>query len=435
MSASHLQRTFAREVGVSPRAYVAALRADRLKSHLRAGSTVSRATFDAGYGASSRAYEAATQQLGMTPGAYRRGGKGVDIRYTIAASSLGRVLVAATTRGVCAVTLGDDDATLEEALRLEYPGSSRTRVRGTRGDAQLREWVRAVSEYIEGSAQKIAVPLDVNGTPFQHRVWQALQSIPYGETRSYAQLAEAIHSPARGASGRECVRAESRLARHPLSPGRSRHRSTRRLSVGARAKGAPARTRARCWRAASARRSLSARSRQGSAARIRSTALHAVATSSEAIESPSQYETSLGVRHEPHWSCPRSSSSTVGALNADAAWVMLVSAVITRCVVPTRASASRRRGARIAKPAEAPPTRSTDARSCSVPITAMVALGSCTLRCAASAAQRSSGQRRTGAPEERLSSHLVPVVRVSRDALAHAFSAHARSSSLRKISG
>jgi len=179
MSASHLQRTFKREVGVSPRKYAAALRADRLKTHLRAGATVSRATFDAGYGASSRAYDAATEQLGMTPGAYRRGGKGVHIRYMTAATSLGRLLVAATERGVCAVTLGDDDASLEDALQSEYPQSTRTRVRGTRGDAQLRLWVAAVSAYLEGTVREIAVPLDVAGTPFQQRVWRALQSIPY----------------------------------------------------------------------------------------------------------------------------------------------------------------------------------------------------------------------------------------------------------------
>ena len=116
MSASHLQRTFTREVGVSPRQYAAALRAERLKSHLRAGATVSRATFDAGYGASSRAYQAAAESLGMTPGAYRRGGKGERIRYLTMQTPLGRLLVAATARGVCAVTLGDDDAALELSL-------------------------------------------------------------------------------------------------------------------------------------------------------------------------------------------------------------------------------------------------------------------------------------------------------------------------------
>jgi AraC family transcriptional regulator, regulatory protein of adaptative response / methylated-DNA-[protein]-cysteine methyltransferase len=195
MSASHLQRTFTRHVGVSPRQYAAALRADRLKTHLRAGATVSRATFDAGYGASSRAYDAAAEQLGMTPGAYRRGGKGVEIRYMTAATSLGRLMVAATARGVCAITLGDDEATLENALNSEYPHSTRTRVRGARGDEQLRAWVAAVSSYIEGSAREIAVPLDAAGTPFQQRVWQALQQIPYGETRSYAQVAESIAAP------------------------------------------------------------------------------------------------------------------------------------------------------------------------------------------------------------------------------------------------
>lgn len=195
MSASHLQRTFTRHVGVSPRKYAAALRADSLKAHLRAGATVSRATFDAGYGASSRAYDAAIAQLGMTPGAYRRGGKGVQIRYMTAATSLGRLLVAATERGVCAITLGDDDAMLENALNSEYPQSTRTRVRGARGDAQLRAWVTAVCAYIEGSQREIAVPLDVAGTPFQQRVWQALQGIPYGETRSYAQVAASIAAP------------------------------------------------------------------------------------------------------------------------------------------------------------------------------------------------------------------------------------------------
>lgn len=195
MSASHLQRTFTRHVGVSPRKYAAALRADRLKAHLRAGATVSRATFDAGYGASSRAYDAAAEQLGMTPGAYRRGGKGVEIRYMTAATSLGRLLVAATERGVCAITLGDDDATLENALNSEYPHSTRTRMRGTGGDPRLRAWVAAVSAYIEGAEREISVPLDVTGTPFQQRVWEALQRIPYGETRSYSQVAESIAAP------------------------------------------------------------------------------------------------------------------------------------------------------------------------------------------------------------------------------------------------
>lgn len=195
MSASHLQRTFKRIVGVSPRQYAAALRADRLKTNLRTGSTVSRATFDAGYGASSRAYDAATQQLGMTPGAYRRGGAGVHIRYMTTSTALGRLLVAATERGVCAVTLGDDDAALEHALNSEYPRATRTRVRGGDGHADLRAWVKAVAAHLDGAESDLALPVDVAGTAFQERVWRELQRIPYGETRSYSQVAKSIDAP------------------------------------------------------------------------------------------------------------------------------------------------------------------------------------------------------------------------------------------------
>ncbi len=196
MSLSHLQRTFKRIVGVSPRQYAAALRADRFKTHLRTGATVSRATFDAGYGASSRAYDAAGKHLGMTPGAYRRGGEGVNIRYMTAPSALGRLLVAATKQGVCAITLGEDDATLETALHAEYPRATRRRVRGGDGNADLRAWIVAVAAHLEGAELELEVPMDVVGTPFQRRVWSELQRIPYGETRSYSQVARSIDAPA-----------------------------------------------------------------------------------------------------------------------------------------------------------------------------------------------------------------------------------------------
>ena len=195
VSASHLQRTFKRAVGVSPREYAAALRADRLKSKLRSGATVSRATFDAGYGASSRAYDAASTQLGMTPGSYRRGGKGVHIRYVTMATALGRLLVAGTTRGICAVYLGDDDAMLERALDAEYPHATRVRVRGSRGDEDLRTWAASVSAYLAGTHWELALPIDSAGTPFQERVWRELRRIPYGETRSYTQIAASIGAP------------------------------------------------------------------------------------------------------------------------------------------------------------------------------------------------------------------------------------------------
>ena len=203
MSPHHLQRTFTRLVGVSPKRYAAALRAERLEAELRAGATVSRATFEAGYGASSRAYEAADALLGMAPAAYRRGGRGEHVRWATAASALGRVLVAATARGVCAVTLGDDDAQLEGALAAEYPHATRERVvldgsaaaGGGGAHDDLHGWMAAVLAHLAGEGHRLALPTDVGGTPFQQRVWQALQEVPYGETRSYAQLAAAVGAP------------------------------------------------------------------------------------------------------------------------------------------------------------------------------------------------------------------------------------------------
>ena len=198
MSPHHLQRTFTGAVGVSPKRYLAALRAERMKQELKRGATVSRASFEAGYGASSRMYDSASAQLGMTPAAYRRGGEGVAIRYATVGTVVGRALVAATPRGVCAVTLGDDDATLEAALEAEYPRAQLERVRleGAAGDEALREWTAALQRHLEGADLSLAVPLDVPGTAFQQRVWGALRDIPYGETRSYSEVAAAIGAPA-----------------------------------------------------------------------------------------------------------------------------------------------------------------------------------------------------------------------------------------------
>ncbi len=196
LSPHHLQRAFSRRVGVSPKRYSAALRADRLKTALRDGATVSRATFDAGYGASSRVYEAADAHLGMTPAAYRRGGRGELIRFATRPTSLGRVLVGATARGVCAVQLGETDTDLELGLAAEYPNAKRERVDLDRAvdQADLREWLDAVVDHLDGAPSR-AVPTDVAGTPFQLRVWQALREIPYGETRSYTEVARSIGAP------------------------------------------------------------------------------------------------------------------------------------------------------------------------------------------------------------------------------------------------
>ncbi|HET9985721.1 MAG TPA: bifunctional DNA-binding transcriptional regulator/O6-methylguanine-DNA methyltransferase Ada [Longimicrobiales bacterium] len=201
MSAYHLQRTFKRHLGLTPRQYVEARRAERLKARLRAGDTVSRATFEAGYGSASRVYEQVDAHLGMTPGAYREGGRGMKIRFATAVTPLGRILVAATQRGLCAVTLGDDAASLEAGLRREYPRASIEPA-----GEELRAWVEAIVSYVEGTARDLAIPLDVRATRFQWRVWRALQEIPYGSTRSYREVAEAIGQPtAARAVARACA--------------------------------------------------------------------------------------------------------------------------------------------------------------------------------------------------------------------------------------
>ena len=196
-SPSHLQRAFTRAYGLSPRRYAAALRAERVKHALREGATVSRASFDAGYGASSRLYESARAQLGMSPATYRRGGRGVCMRYVTIGSSLGRLLVAATPHGVSAVTLGDDDEQLMAALAAEYPRAEIVAVSlgALDEDDPLRRWAESVVRHLDRRAGGMEVPADVAGTPFQRRVWDAIRAIPPGETRSYSQVAAAIGAP------------------------------------------------------------------------------------------------------------------------------------------------------------------------------------------------------------------------------------------------
>jgi AraC family transcriptional regulator of adaptative response/methylated-DNA-[protein]-cysteine methyltransferase len=193
VSTFHLQRTFKRETGLSPAQYAAARRAERFRQELKQGANVTRATYDAGYSSSSRLYAVSNTQLGMTPSAYRRGGRGMHIRYAMADTAFGRLLVAATERGVCFVELGDDDVALEAGLAAEYPLATREQV-----PAELREWMSAVLATLDGGSQRgtgAGVPLDVKATDFKWRVWRALQEIPYGETRSYAEVAAAIGAP------------------------------------------------------------------------------------------------------------------------------------------------------------------------------------------------------------------------------------------------
>lgn len=203
LSASHLQRSFKRIVGVSPKQYQSARRMGRFKSRLRAGDTVSRATYEAGFGSSSRVYERSDAALGMTPAEYRRGGAGVEIRYTIDSAPLGRVLVATTPRGVCAVEIGSTDADVERALNRDYPNAVIIR-----DDDAHSLWVRAVLSRIRkpGRAAQNRIPLDAQGTAFQMKVWAALQDIPNGERRTYREVAEAIGAPtASRAVARACA--------------------------------------------------------------------------------------------------------------------------------------------------------------------------------------------------------------------------------------
>jgi AraC family transcriptional regulator of adaptative response/methylated-DNA-[protein]-cysteine methyltransferase len=201
-SPHHLQRSFTRIVGVSPRRYHAALRAERLKGALRSGTTVSAATYAAGYEAVSRVYAAADAHLGMTPAAYRDGGRGVHVRHVTAPSPVGVVLVAVSPRGLCAVTLGDDADTLARALAAEFPAATREAVAldALTADDPLARWLAAVRAALDGASAEGAGSvtggaLDVPGTPLQHRVWEALRAIPTGETRTYTELAAAVGAP------------------------------------------------------------------------------------------------------------------------------------------------------------------------------------------------------------------------------------------------
>jgi AraC family transcriptional regulator of adaptative response/methylated-DNA-[protein]-cysteine methyltransferase len=190
LSASYLQRLFRRATGVSPKQYAALQRLQRFKAGLKQGRSVTGAMYDAGYGSSRGLYEKANQQLGMAPGTYKRGGEAQQITYTLTDSPIGRMLVAGTPRGVCAVYFGKDAALVHE-LRREYP-----RAALVRADHRLRSTVKAIRAHLRHSGpRRLDLPIDVQATVFQSRVWDALREIPYGQTRSYAQIAAAIGEP------------------------------------------------------------------------------------------------------------------------------------------------------------------------------------------------------------------------------------------------
>jgi AraC family transcriptional regulator of adaptative response/methylated-DNA-[protein]-cysteine methyltransferase len=198
----HLQRLFRKVMGVSPRDYADARRSDRFRDQLKQGDSIAGATYEAGYGSSSRIYEVAGQQLGMTPATYARGGKGASILYAIVDSPLGRLLVAATEAGVCFVSLGDEDGPLVAALEAEFPAADSIR----RDDDRVAPALHALLAYLEGETPHVELPLDVRATAFQRRVWQELIAIPPGETRTYAEIAARLGLPkGQRAVGRACA--------------------------------------------------------------------------------------------------------------------------------------------------------------------------------------------------------------------------------------
>lgn len=201
VSPFHLQRTFKRVMGISPRQYLAARKIDNFKTLVRKGDSVTGALYESGFNSSSRLYEHAAEELGMTPATYSRGGRGVNISYTIAASPMGRLLVAVTERGVCAVRMADNDAELEKDLRAEFPNAE-----VKRDDSALRESVQKILNHLENNEPRLDLPLDIKATAFQRQVWEQLRSIPYGETVSYGDVAKALGKPgAVRAVGRACA--------------------------------------------------------------------------------------------------------------------------------------------------------------------------------------------------------------------------------------
>jgi len=198
VSPHRLHRLFRRVLGITPRQYADAVRLRHFKCSVRKGGNVTSALYDAGYGSSSRLYERAATQLGMTPGSFLRGAPGLHIRYAVVDSPLGRLLVGATERGVCAVMLGKPEAELVCELAHDFPRAE------LRKDPQgLGAWVRGVVERMRARPEAREIPLDIRGTAFQRRVWQELQRIPAGQTRTYSEIARRIGRP-------EAVRAVAR---------------------------------------------------------------------------------------------------------------------------------------------------------------------------------------------------------------------------------
>jgi AraC family transcriptional regulator, regulatory protein of adaptative response / methylated-DNA-[protein]-cysteine methyltransferase len=187
VSSFHLQRTFKSIMGITPKDYAAAQRVNKFKREVRSGEAITSAMYDAGFGSSSRLYESAAAQLGMTPATYGKGGRGVVINFAVANTSLGQLLVAATSKGVCSVMLGDSEAGLREDLVREFPAAEIHR-----DEEPLATSLSAIVDHLENKTPRLDLPLDIRATAFQRQVWEQLRAIPYGATYSYSDVAKAI---------------------------------------------------------------------------------------------------------------------------------------------------------------------------------------------------------------------------------------------------
>jgi AraC family transcriptional regulator, regulatory protein of adaptative response / methylated-DNA-[protein]-cysteine methyltransferase len=201
LSPFHLQRTFKAVLGVSPKAYIDAIRLKQVKQNLQAGQSVTTALYAAGYGSSSRLYERTATQLGMTPEKYRRGAVGTVVRYTITDSPLGKMLIAATDKGICSIQFADSEQQLQQGLMREFPFATRRQ-----DDAAMAEWSLNLTKMMQGKETNSSLPLDIQATAFQRLVWETLTKIPRGETRSYSEVAKKIGMPkAMRAVARACA--------------------------------------------------------------------------------------------------------------------------------------------------------------------------------------------------------------------------------------
>ncbi len=205
LSAFHFQRRFKAVVGLSPRDYAEACRLKLLREELRTAPSLSAAIYGAGYGSASRVYEKTDAQLGMTPAKYRSGGQGLDLSYAAGATPLGKVMIAASDRGICFLQFGDSEQLLLGALRAEFP-AARLAPMAPAQTTLFEDWMQRLGEHLAGRRPQLALPLDTLGTAFQREVWKYLQTIPYGQTRSYAEVAQAIGRPdAARAVARACA--------------------------------------------------------------------------------------------------------------------------------------------------------------------------------------------------------------------------------------